>query len=891
MRRGIAVSVLIFALALAYWFFQRGEESASPTGTDAALAVKQPLLEAARGMLATHRQIIVLLAEEKSLSAPERAAAQRVGHALFHDNLARLNQVEKDLTELLARRDAARFGELEAVLAFIESEPGLYDADRLAFREFLNDLQREIGRDGSLPAVKLHKRVGEDLDALAEIERLYDREIREIFSRFDTRAIVLKREKWSDYVAHLKTLYRREQILRDHGIVLPVVTSATASAAPVAPSKDAKDDILFGRDLPPKTLVLTFDDGPHQSHTGEIAAILGQYGLPAIFFEVGRNLGNLDPEGHIKPSPRVAAARALLADGHLLANHSLTHAKLSAQDGDTVRKEILTTDSLLKAVDAKRSNLFRFPYGAGSLEGLNTLTKASLRSMMWNIDSLDWADPIPNSIADRVLREVDAQGRGIVLFHDIHERTVKALPLVLGRLMAEGYQFATWDGSGFKLAKIATNQAPPPVVNPGYGQSWAITIGIDEYSRWPRLQHAAKGAETIGQTLVDKFGFSPERVISLKNGEATRNGILAAFHERLQHNLKPDDRVFVFFAGHGATRHLSSGRDLGYIVPVDSDPEKFASDAIPMTEIQNIAESLPARHVLFVMDACYSGLGLTRGASGFLHENARRQGRQMLTAGGADQLVADGGPNGHSIFTWTLLQALAGRADLNGDSLITATELAAYIAPSVAGVSRQTPAFGSLPGSEGGDFVFEVRPENEFLSAQSSQLSSEAIALNSRLDTLQPQSTAAAAAKPAPVVITDLQGEAQKIQLPKAVPPSQRQLAQRANDRGLQLYKEKRYAEAEAAFTEALRQRPDFALAANNLGFIYFRQQKYPEAARWFENALSMDRSRAIAYLNLGDAWLKAGEPAKAKTAFQTYLEIAANGAGAGHARQMLGEM
>jgi tetratricopeptide (TPR) repeat protein len=189
--------------------------------------------------------------------------------------------------------------------------------------------------------------------------------------------------------------------------------------------------------------------------------------------------------------------------------------------------------------------------------------------------------------------------------------------------------------------------------------------------------------------------------------------------------------------------------------------------------------------------------------------------------------------------------------------------------------------------TEGGDFVFEMRPENEFLSAQSSQLSSDAIALNNQLDTLQPKP---AAAKPAPVVVANLQGEAQKIQLPKAVPPSQRQLAQRANDRGLQLYKEKRYAEAEAAFTEALRQRPDFALAANNLGFIYFRQQKYPEAARWFENTLSMDRSRAIAYLNLGDAWLKAGEPAKAKTAFQTYLEIAANGAGAGHARQMLGE-
>ncbi|NEL27941.1 MAG: polysaccharide deacetylase, partial [Xanthomonas perforans] len=77
----------------------------------------------------------------------------------------------------------------------------------------------------------------------------------------------------------------------------------------------------------------------------------------------------------------------------------------------------------------------------------------------------------------------------------------------------------------------------------------------------------------------------------------------------------------------GATRRLASGRDLGYIIPVDSDPEHLASDAIAMSDLQNIAESLQAKHVLFVMDACYSGLGLTRGgptSSAYLRENARR---------------------------------------------------------------------------------------------------------------------------------------------------------------------------------------------------------------------------------------------------------------------------
>jgi uncharacterized caspase-like protein len=502
---------------------------------------------------------------------------------------------------------------------------------------------------------------------------------------------------------------------------------------------------------------------------------------------------------------------------------------------------------------------------------------------MWNIDSLDWADPVPSSIADRVLKTVAKEERGIILFHDIHERTVKALPAVLDRLIAEGYQFAGWDGTGFKSAKAAVEPAAKAAVSAGYGNSWAIVIGIDDYQKWPKLQYAVRDAGGVRQVLMEKFGFAAERIVSLNNAEATRTGILAAFHDKLAHGgVQRNDRIFVFFAGHGATRKLSSGRDLGYIVPYDSDPNQFATDAIPMTEIQNIAESLTAKHAFFVMDACYSGLGLTRGGSAsFLRDNAKRIGRQMLTAGGTDQLVADGGPNGHSVFTWTLLQGLGGKGDLNGDGLITATELAAYVAPAVAGVSNQTPAFGSLPGSEGGDFIFELPGESEFLNTQTAQLSNEAIALNTKLDAEKPPAAG-------PVVVMDLHGRERKLAAPAAVPASVRQQAQRANDKGLQLYKEKQYAEAEAQFTEALKLRPDFALAANNLGFVFYKQGKYAEAARWFENAVKMDPSRAIAYLNLGDANANAGDAGKARTAYQTYLALTPAGAGATHAKSQL---
>jgi uncharacterized caspase-like protein/peptidoglycan/xylan/chitin deacetylase (PgdA/CDA1 family) len=843
-----------------------------------------------REVLAAYRKIIVLLADEKAQSANEHGEANQVGQALFHENQAHIAKIDETMEVLIHPTNAHRFEDLDVLLSYIESDKDLFDADRLAFRELLQAMRTYVAQDSSLPAIKMHKRISEDLDALAEIEHNYEKEIRQIFGRFEQRAIELKRERWDSYVAHLKTLYSREQILKDYGVVMPYPEAKEEKSKP-------EEDEIFGKNLPKKTVLLTFDDGPHNVYTADIAAILKQYSAPAIFFSVGRNLGKLDANGMATLSSRAEVSRKLKADGFVLGNHSFSHAQLTKQTGATLKAEIFNTDTLLKAVDAERSQLFRFPYGARNSEGMQTLEGAHLKSMMWNIDSLDWADPIPSSIADRVLRTVDSEGRGIILFHDIHQRTVKALPIILDRLVAEGYQFAGWDGNSFKLAKATLPAAGKAPLVTDYANSWAIVIGIDEYAKWPRLQYAARDADAIRQSLIEKFGFTTERVVTLKNADATRTGILAAFHDKLAlGGVQKNDRIFVFFAGHGATRKLSSGRDLGYIVPVDSDPAKFATDAIPMTEIQNIAESLTAKHVLFVMDACYSGLGLTRGGGGssFLRDNAKRIGRQMLTAGGTDQLVADGGPNGHSVFSWTLLQALNGKADLNSDGLITATELAAYIAPAVSSVSNQTPAFGSLPGSEGGDFVFTLAAESEFISPQTEQLSSEAIAMNTKLDASRPPLPVAAESKtasapPATVVmVKDLQGVEQKIITPVAIPSSMQQQAQRAHDRGLQLFREKKYAAAEAQFTEALKLHADFVQAANNLGFAYYKQDKHKEAIIWFEKTLKMDPSRAVAYLNLGDAEVRLGEKGKAKKAYQTYLELAPTAAASAYAKQQL---
>ncbi|MBI1753505.1 MAG: polysaccharide deacetylase family protein [Acidobacteria bacterium] len=843
-----------------------------PPTADALAALIQhpepgPLIAALKEDLDSYRKLIVLFADEAKLKPEERAAASRVGQQIHHERLARQRQANEVLEAILASGKPERFPTLDAWLSFIEQGEDLFDADRLAFREPLRAVAQALGRDGSLTAVKLAKRVAEDQEALDRIEALYEKELKAIFERFEDRGIELKRERWEDYLAKLKSRHSREAILRDYGTILPYAGAVT----------DEQKE-LTGRSLPDKTLVLTFDDGPHGVYTEEIAAILKQYQLPGLFFHVGRNLGKVDAAGQVKLGPLAELDRKLVAQGYVVGNHSYSHAQLSKETGNPLKLEIGETDALLKAIPGVHSDLFRFPYGARTEVQLEALQPYHLRSILWNIDSMDWADPLPTSIVNRVLKEVEREKKGILLFHDIHDRAVKALPAILDKLIAQGYAFAGWDGQGFKIVRPGSTQAAASTPTAGYQESWALVVGIDAYAKWPRLQHAVKDAESVRDLLTTRFGFASDHILFFKDGEATRANLLGALNGKLA-RAKRDDRIFIYFAGHGATRKLSSGRDLGYLIPADSDPGAFASDALPMSDLQTVAESLTAKHVFFVMDACYSGLGLTRGASdAFLRENSKRLARQMLTAGGADQSVADDGPGGHSVFTWTLLQGLNGRADLNGDGVITATELAAFTAPIVSSMSRQTPAFGSLPGSEGGEFVFEKPVETEFLSDGSAQLQGRDLKLAEALD------------RPAtgPVVVKTLEGGETKLAAAKPTKLAPRQAAQRANDLGLRHYREQRYPEAEAQFTEALKYKPDFALAANNLGFIYFRQGKYPEAVRWFENTLKMDPSRAIAHFNLGEAAFKAGDSAKAKQALQTYLALAPNGASSAKAKDLL---
>jgi hypothetical protein len=243
---------------------------------------------------------------------------------------------------------------------------------------------------------------------------------------------------------------------------------------------------------------------------------------------------------------------------------------------------------------------------------------------------------------------------------------------------------------------------------PGYNKSWALIIGINTYPTAP-LSYARHDAEAIRNILIEKFNFPEENTVLLADEKATRSAITETFLKFAQGHIDPNDRILVFFAGHGYT-HSGKRGEVGYLVPVDGSPDNLAS-LIRWDELTRNGDLIPAKHMLFIMDACYGGLAITRspgpGSMRFLKNMLQRFARQVITAGKADEVVADaGGPiPEHSVFTGHLLLGLGGNA-ATPDGIICANGLMAYVYEKVAKDlnSRQTPHFGFVDGD--GDFIF-----------------------------------------------------------------------------------------------------------------------------------------------------------------------------------------
>ncbi|MBC8427204.1 MAG: caspase family protein [Deltaproteobacteria bacterium] len=248
-----------------------------------------------------------------------------------------------------------------------------------------------------------------------------------------------------------------------------------------------------------------------------------------------------------------------------------------------------------------------------------------------------------------------------------------------------------------------------------YDHMIAVVIGIDTYENLSPndyLSYAVKDAKGVESVLRSNCMF--DRIITLYNKDATRDNIMKILQGELA-TTGPDDAVFVYFAGHGVTRPMHTGTgELGYLIPYDGSLSRYEIHRnISMQQIRgDVCPLIPAKHVFFVMDACFGGLLLDQRAvvikpgrdAAYLREITAEPVRQVLAAGQANETVLDGGPRGHSVFTGRLIQAIEKMKDyMTARELINTLSKEVY-GDAVARGHKQRPRGGSIYGT--GDFVF-----------------------------------------------------------------------------------------------------------------------------------------------------------------------------------------
>jgi uncharacterized caspase-like protein/predicted transcriptional regulator len=271
-----------------------------------------------------------------------------------------------------------------------------------------------------------------------------------------------------------------------------------------------------------------------------------------------------------------------------------------------------------------------------------------------------------------------------------------------------------------------------PALDSLYQNSYAVIIGINHYDKWPSLEYAVNDAKAIEKRLKD-LGFETTTLIE---HSATRGNIVRILGDVLPRKVENNDRVVIFFAGHGQTEELADGSQMGYIVPVDADTRDLYSTAISMDQVRNFSKRLKAKHVLYLMDSCYSGLGLTRSGAippserDYLRKITTRKAHQMLTAGSKGEQSQEEGA--HGVFTKYVLEALDGAADRDEKGYITFSDMASYVKPKVSRYTgtKQVPQYGSIDGE--GEFVFvlaglsaAVQPDPSGLEKERQRLAEE----------------------------------------------------------------------------------------------------------------------------------------------------------------------
>lgn len=382
-----------------------------------------------------------------------------------------------------------------------------------------------------------------------------------------------------------------------------------------------------------------------------------------------------------------------------------------------------------------------------------------------------------------------------------------------------------------------------------YYKSWAVIIGVENYLLAPKIPGAIEDAKAVAESFR-QLGF--DEVIELYDKDASARRLQQTLSDFLPRKVGRYDRLVLYFVGHAGVTQDLDGKELGYLVPWDSQIGNL-SKSVTCEQLKEFSRRSASKHTLFFLNTAVRGWEVSTAQPLSLEgrlapeDDMERRAVQVLTAGDKGERLSQ--ENGRSLFVQVLLDGLNGLADRNKNGWLMASEIGDYVKHQIQESSKglQHPLFVQLEGD--GDMVLiegqkaaflsgampqspaerrqaaKIRYEQAFALLQSGKSSEEALALLNRA--LEYDSTFGDAyvlksyvlLEVLPNLDSALSAAMLAMQYAPKNPDSPYTL-------GLIYEKRGQYAEAERAMREALEVNPNYVDVYFSLGILYADEMK-----------------------------------------------------------------
>ena len=424
-----------------------------------------------------------------------------------------------------------------------------------------------------------------------------------------------------------------------------------------------------------------------------------------------------------------------------------------------------------------------------------------------------------------------------------------------------------------KIERMEDIPAPPKTVTPP--RSYAVVVGVSQYPKLgpkQQLRFTERDAQSIYTILISPEGgnFKAENVHVLSGAKATLAGLRHEIDEWLPSVAKDEDRVLIYFAGHG---FVYEGQ--GYLAPYDIDPANIKGTGYPMRELGDVVgNKIHARWKMLLTDACHSGAISPEETQNLNNTLAGLHNSLFSLTASRDRESSYEDPDldgGHGVFTYYVVRGMEGSADTSRDGIVTADELAEYVHTQVRqytkGQQNPTSDRGSFdadmqlsyvpanaapatpPEPKYGTLVFETNKEEVevFVDGKSVGVVNPGKPLP--LPGLTPGDHTVKGVKMGyepvgPRQETVYPGQTSTVTLTFLIPRKRAKAVQDLLDKGIEYYQKgfaQNYRQAADLFEQALRQDPTYSQAAFYLGLTYnalFDEQK---AEQYFQKAIEID--------------------------------------------------